>query len=242
MNNRLPIAALLTLATAVIALTLAFDTGARAWSMPDAVAAKPHSGTVPQPQTRFDPIPFGKDRKRQMANYSNRHYGKRTWRLSHPKVIVLHYTATSTYAPVFNAFAANTPSLGERPGVCAQFVVEKDGTIHQLTRLYVRCRHTIGLNHIAIGVEMVQQGLPGKHESDRAILDRKAQIRSATRLVAWLKQRYGIGMKDVIGHSMANDSPRFKDLEGWRNDHVDWLAADVREFRKLVSNVIHEHR
>lgn len=243
MSNRIRrFAALLPTALAALTLTLVLGSAARAWSMPDAAAAKPHAGTVPEPRTKFDPIPYGKDRKRQMANYSKRHYGERSWRLTRPDVIVLHYTATSTYSPVFNTFAANSPSLGERPGVCAQFVVEKDGTIHQLTRLYVRCRHTIGLNHRSIGIEMVQQSLASKHGSDRAIIDRKKQIRSATRLTAWLKQRYRIKMQDVIGHATANDSPKFKDLEGWKNDHVDWLGADVRKFRKLVTEVIHKHR
>ena len=31
----------------------------------------------------------------------------------------------------------------------------------------------------------------------------------------------------MIGHAMANHSPYFKDLEGWRNDHTDWLRRDV---------------
>lgn len=202
----------------------------------------PARASLAKPKTDWDPIPYGKGRKRQMANYSRRHYGKRTWRLTDPKVIVLHYTATATYGPVFAAFASNAPSLGERPGVCAQFVVAKDGTIHQLTRLGVRCRHTVGLNHTAIGVEVVQQARPGKHGADRAILERRRQVRPVARLVAWLKQRHGIRMKDVIGHSMANDSPHFKDLEGWRNDHVDWLRGDVIKLRKLVAKVVHKHR
>jgi len=205
----------------------------------------PHGPTrtsLAKPQTDWDPIPYGKGRKRQMASYSHRHYGKRTWRLTDPDVIVLHYTATSTYAPAFNTFAANAPSLGERPGVCAQFVVAKRGAIHQLTRLDVRCRHTIGLNHTAIGIEMVQQSRSSKHGADRAILARRRQAGAAARLVAWLKQRYAIRMRDVIGHSMANDSPHFKDLEGWRNDHVDWLRGDVRKFRKLVAKVVRKHR
>ncbi len=231
----------LALAAAVAAALIAGPAVATPSRAGAPASAKPHAG-VPEPKSKFDPIPYGKSRKRQMANYSKRHYGKRTWRLEHPDVIVLHYTATSTYSPVFNTFAANTPALGERPGVCAQYVVEKDGTIHQLTRLYVRCRHTIGLNHRAIGIEMVQQSLSGKHSSDKAILGRKAQIRAATRLTAWLKQRYRIKMKDVIGHAMANDSAKFKDLEGWRNDHVDWLGGDVRKFRKIVASVIRKHR
>ncbi|MCB0875589.1 MAG: hypothetical protein KDB46_05265, partial [Solirubrobacterales bacterium] len=78
------------------------------------------SAGVPKPKLDWDPIPYGKDRKRQMAAYSHRHYGKRTWRLKKPRVIVLHYTATSTYGPVHNAFSSNAPSLGEKPGVCSQ--------------------------------------------------------------------------------------------------------------------------
>ena len=228
------------MALPVLALALAI--GAQAGPSTPASALKPASGGVPEPPTDYDPIPYGEERKRQMANYSHRHYGKRTWRLERPNVIVLHYTATSTYSPVWNTFAANAPALGERPGVCAQFVVEKDGTIHQLTRLYVRCRHTIGLNQNSIGIEMVQESLSGKHSADRAILGRKRQIRSATKLTAWLKQRYRIGMDDVIGHAMANGSRHFKDLEGWKNDHEDWLEGDVRKFRVLVSKVIRKHR
>lgn len=225
------------IAVAAAAVTLGGHAAAAPTEPPPSRAAD-----VPKPRTNWDPIPYGKARKRQMANYSHRHYGKRTWRLRDPRVIVLHYTATSTYGPVHNTFAANSPALGERPGVCAQFVVEKDGTIHQLTRLNVRCRHTVGLNHTAIGIEMVQQSKPSTHGSDRAILNRKRQIRAATRLTAWLKQRYRIGMKDVIGHAMANGSRHFKDREGWRNDHVDWLESDVRKYRKIVAKVIRKHR
>ena len=46
------------------------------------------------------------------------------------------------------------------------------------------------------------------------------------RLVAWLKSRFGIKMRNLIGHAMANDSPLFEDREGWRNDHTDWQRED----------------
>jgi hypothetical protein len=232
--DRLAMIVVSALAVAAVAVPAA-SSGSR----PGSHASRPG---VPKPKVDWDPIPYGKGRKRQMASYSHRHYGKHTWRLTDPKVIVLHYTATATYGPVHATFASNAPSLGERPGVCAQFVVDKDGTIHQLTRLGVRCRHTIGLNHAAIGIEMVQPGMSSKHGSDRAILERRKQVGAATRLTAWLKQRYRIRMRDVIGHSMANDSPDFKDLEGWRNDHVDWLRGDVRKYRKIVAKVLRRHR
>ncbi len=227
-------------AFALIVAVASFSPAAAA-ARPAATSAAPAAPrAVAKPRIKFDPIPYDHARKRQMAAYSRRHYGEREWRLADPEAIVLHYTATSTYAPVFNTFAANAPSLGEKPGVCAQFVVGKDGTIHQLTRLYVRCRHTIGLNDVAIGVEMVQQSVGSRHGAERAILARRRQARAAVALVAWLKQRYRIPLKNVIGHAMANDSPLFEDLEGWRNDHVDWRAGDVREFRGRVAKLIRD--
>jgi len=196
---------------------------------------------APQPTIVHSPIPYGPGRRRQMAAYSRRHYGNATSRLR-PRVIVLHFTANNSYSATWNTFASNAANRGEKPGTCAQFVVDQDGTVYQLTRLSVRCRHTIGLNQTSIGIEMVQEGRSGKHGADRAILGRKKQIRAATKLTAWLKQRYRIGMRNVIGHSMANDSRYFKDLEGWRNDHVDWLRGDVRKYRKIVAKVIRKHR
>ena len=57
----------------------------------------------------------------------------------------------------YNTFAPNRPDpeLHERPGVCAHFVIDRDGTIHQLVPLRLMCRHTVGLNHTAIGIEHV---------------------------------------------------------------------------------------
>lgn len=194
----------------------------------------------PKPKLKWDPIPYGHDRRKQMAKYSKRHYGDRAWRLKDPKAIVIHYTASGSYRSVWNTFASNAPNLGEKPGVCSQFVVDKDGTIYQLTRLYARCRHTIGLNHVAFGIEFVQESIGAG--SEEAILARRKQARAGARLVAWLKERYRIGIKNVIGHAMANGSPYFKDLKGWRNDHGDWPKGDVRDFRRKVVKVVSKHR
>jgi murein peptide amidase A len=191
-----------------------------------------------RPPIDRDPIPYEHERKRQMAAYSARHYGRRKWRLRHPRVIVLHFTAGPSYRSAWETFASNTPSLGERPGVCSHFVIEKGGRIHRLVRPLVRCRHTIGLNHRSIGVEMVQESGRGSHWADRQILHRQRQIHAALRLVGWLKQRFEIKMRNIIGHAMANDSPLFKDLEGWRNDHTDWLRRDVRNFHHRLRRLL----
>ena len=196
------------------------------------------SARLRRPPIDVDPIPYGHKRKHEMAAYSKRHYGKRRWRLRHPRVIVLHFTDGPTYRSAWDAFASNAPNLGELPGVCSHFVVGKNGRIHRLVRPTIRCRHTIGLNHRAIGVEMVQEGGRSSHWADRQILHRNRQIHAALRLVGWLKQRFGIRMRDVIGHAMANHSHYFKDLEGWRNDHTDWLRRDVLEFRHRLRRLL----
>ena len=184
-----------------------------------------------EPSIRPDPISYGDDRKAEMAHYSRRHYGDGEWRLRNPKVIVLHFTATDSYSSVWSTFDSNAPNMGERPGVCAHYVIEQDGTIDQLVSPRIRCRHAIGLNHVAIGIEMVQSTGQGSHWADQQILNRRKQIGAALRLVRWLQARYDIPTGEVIGHSMANDDPHFKDLEGWTNDHTDWLKRDVKEFR-----------
>jgi hypothetical protein len=149
---------------------------------------------------------------------------------------VLHFTASGAGSEpgVHALFASDTPNGGELPGVCAHFVVDQDGTIYQQAPLTVICRHAIGVNDRAIGIEMVQLSGASSHWADQQILHRRAQIRSVIRLVRWLQARYGIATHDVIGHAMVNDSPFFHDLEGWRNDHTDWQVEDVRALRKRL--------
>lgn len=85
---------------------------------------------------------------------------------------------------------------------------------------------------------MVQPDLGDPHRTAKAILKRKKQARSAVRLAAWLKDRYGVRMSNVIGHGMADDSSLFRDDEGWHNDHVDWLKPQVRKFRKRMGKLL----
>jgi hypothetical protein len=196
-----------------------------------AVASAPSPAPViAAPAILRDFIPYGPARRRQMAAYSLRHYGVSGWRLR-PRLIVLHYTAGPTYAAARAVFASNARNLGELPGVAAHFVIDKEGTIYQSVPLDVRVRHAIGLNDRALAIEMVQEDASGPRWADAQILARPAQSRSALRLVRYLCARFDIRRRDVIGHAMANDSPFFHDLLGWRNDHVDWQAADVRVFR-----------
>jgi N-acetyl-anhydromuramyl-L-alanine amidase AmpD len=197
----------------------------------------PAGAKARKPRIVEDHIPYGPRRKRQMAGYSERHYGTRRWKLTDHRVIVLHFTAGPSYESAHNHFASNAPNRGELPGVCAHYIVDKDGTIYEQVALRIRCRHAIGLNYRAVGIEMVQEAGRSSHWADRQILERRPQIRAALRLVVYLKARFDILMRDIIGHAMANNSRFFKDLEGWRNDHTDWQWRDVKVFRRRLKRM-----
>jgi ribosomal protein L18 len=179
-----------------------------------------------------DLIPFGPKRRQETIVYSLRHYGQATDVLV-PRVIVLHFTDSSTYAPVHALFASDVPNMGVLPGVTSHFVIDKNGTIYQQLPTDLRGRHAVGLNWCAIGIEFVQEQVGGEdaHSADQRILHRKPQLEAGLRLVAWLERVYHISDTNVIGHAMANQSPYFRDLLGWRNDHTDWQAIDVAQFR-----------
>jgi N-acetylmuramoyl-L-alanine amidase len=163
-----------------------------------------------------------------MRAYSKRHYGSPVARLHDPKVIVEHYTATTSYSSTWNTFASNAPDVefGERPGVCSHFVIERDGTIRQLVGLKWRCRHTVGLNHTAIGIEHV--GL-----SDADVMGRRAMVRSSLALTRWLQARHGIRTRDVIGHAESLSSPYHKEKVAAMRDrtHGDFSRTTMRGYR-----------
>jgi beta-N-acetylhexosaminidase len=187
-----------------------------------------------KPPVVWKPIPFGSERLAQTAAYAKRHYGTATWRLRAPRVIVQHYTTTNSFTGTWNTFASNAPDpeLRERPGVCAHFVIDRDGTIYQLVKLTVMCRHTVGLNATSIGVEAVAT-------SDAAVLENPRQLQASLRLAAWLMQRYGIQLGDVIGHNESLTSPYHTErYPSWRcQTHGDWKRASMDVFRAKLARL-----
>jgi N-acetylmuramoyl-L-alanine amidase-like protein len=196
------------------------------------------SAPPPKPAIVWKPIPFGAQRKAETAAYAKRHYGSSTWRLSHPRVIVEHYTASDSFSSAYSTFAADTPDgeLHELPGVCAHFVIDKDGTIYQLVPLTVMCRHTVGLNYTAIGIEHVGT-------RDAEILGNPRQLNASLRLTAWLMGRYGIELRNVIGHNESLTSPYHKELyAAWRcQTHGDWTRADMDVYRRRLASLLRRY-
>jgi N-acetylmuramoyl-L-alanine amidase len=197
---------------------------------PGALAA---STAAPSPRTVWKPIPYGEKRKAEMAAYARRHYGPRlaTWRLVRPRVIVHHYTASNSFSSAWNTFAANTPDpeLRELPGVCAHYVIDRDGTIYQLVSTAVMCRHTVGLNYTSIGIEHVGT-------SDAAVLGNERQLGASLRLTVWLMDRFSIALGNVIGHNESLTSRYHLELyPSWRcQTHGDFSKASMDVYRARV--------
>ena len=184
-----------------------------------------------QPHIVWKPIPYGPKRRAEMARYAEKHYGVHSWVLR-PKVIVEHYTANESFTATWSTFASDAPDpeLGELPGTCAHFVVDRDGTIYQLVSLNVMCRHTVGLNDVAIGIEHVGT-------SDAEVLHDAAQLRSSLLLTRWLMAKFRIAVANVIGHSESLSSPYHRELyKPWaRQTHGDWTHPDMNRYRALLS-------
>jgi N-acetylmuramoyl-L-alanine amidase len=187
-----------------------------------------------KPAIVWKPIPFSAQRRAETAQYAERHYGLHTWRLIRPRVIVEHVTAGTSFASAWNSFAADRrdAELHELPGVCAHFVIDTDGTIYELVPLGTMCRHTVGLNWTAIGIEHV-----GRRGSD--VLRNPRQLDASVRLTAWLMDRYGIALGNVIGHNESLTSPYHRELVNrWRcQTHGDWPEREMTQYRARVTTL-----
>jgi beta-N-acetylhexosaminidase len=213
------------LAIAVAALVLAAPESA-------AVAVEPPAPRDVKPEIAWKRIPFGARRKRQTAAYSRRHYGERTYELTRPKVVIEHYTGGTSFDSAWNHFAANGSHLGEKPGVCSHFLIDTDGTIYQLVNLRIRCRHAIGMNWTAIGIEHV-----GTRAGD--VLGDRDMMRASLRLTVWLMSRFGISWGNVIGHAETLESPyHVERYEAWRcMTHADFNHREMRRYRRRLKRV-----
>ena len=200
-------------------------------------AATPTPAETAEPAAQAPPIakafiPFPQQRKDEMAAYAQRHYGIDSYRLTDPRVIVQHYTVTDTAAQAIAIFEPDEPDaeLGELPGTCAHFVIDRDGTIYQLVPLSIMCRHTVGLNYTSIGIE--HAGF-----SAEEVLSNDAQMRASLALTRWLQCRFGIADGDVIGHNESLSSPYHREQvpELRTQTHDDFTAEEMADYRERLS-------
>lgn len=193
------------------------------------------------------PIDFQQDRINLSLQYMQDRYGlERDSPIIDPKMIVLHWTAIPSLEDSFNAFknsqlprSRGAISGASKLNVSAHFLVDRDGTIYRLMPETLMARHTIGLNHTAIGIENV-----GGTENTPLT---NAQLESNIWLINYLSKKYDI--QYVIGHY---EYTNFEDHElwlekdsGYRTEKVDpgkdfmnaiRKATQSRNFKKLPSN------
>jgi beta-N-acetylhexosaminidase len=191
-----------------------------------APATGPAGAAAAKPPLKKKLIPYPKSRKRDMAAYSKRHYGHYKWQLVDPKLVVMHYAEAGSVGSIYNTFAPNhaDPEFGEKPNVCSHFAVSAGGGIYKFVPVSVRCRHVVGLNHVAIGIEHV--GF-----SDADVLNRQAQLDASLKLTHWLRCRFGLPVEQVIGHNESLSSPFYKELDprfkGQTHGDFDKASMDV---------------
>jgi beta-N-acetylhexosaminidase len=195
--------------------------------------APPAPARLAAPRIHRMAIPFPPARRRQMAAYSRRHYGEPEWRLRDPRLIVQHFSQTSTARAVYDIFARNRPDpeLGELPGTCAHFVVSRRGTIYQLVGLGTRCRHAFGVNHVSIGIEHVGS-------SDGEVMSNRRQLAASLALTRWLRCRYSIAVGGVIGHAETIRSPFYLERDERRfprETHSDFSRRTMAAYRRALA-------
>jgi N-acetylmuramoyl-L-alanine amidase len=189
------------------------------------------AATAKRPRIVQKPIPFGHKRRAEMRRYARRHYGMDSSLLRKPRVIVEHYTASNSFGSAFNTFARDVPDveLHELPGVCSHYIVDRDGTIYQLVSTKYMCRHTVGLNYTAIGIEHVGT-------SDGAVVGNSRQLHASLRLTRFLQGRYGIKTGNVIGHNESLSSPYHKERVARlrRQTHGDMRHSTMQRYRRAL--------
>ncbi|UFS70640.1 N-acetylmuramoyl-L-alanine amidase [Geomonas sp. RF6] len=143
---------------------------------------------------------FNEERLALTNDYCRLHYGNEGHLLEKPQMIVVHYTAFLSLAESERFF---TPAVlsredirsGGAVNVSAHFMVDLNGTIYRLAPDNVVCRHTIGFNHLALGIENVGEG-------ESALTE--AQLEADAALIADLVSRHpSIGY--LLGHHEYQD-------------------------------------
>ena len=118
--------------------------------------------SVFDPQAIQRPI-FDAERLQLTADYARRHYGEATAALINPQMIVVHFVTIPTLQKSLDFFRParidhqirRDISGGGEVNVSVHYLVDRDGSLYQMAGEDVICRHVIGFNSSAIGIENV---------------------------------------------------------------------------------------
>ncbi|WP_417359075.1 N-acetylmuramoyl-L-alanine amidase [Galbibacter sp.] len=190
------------------------------------------------PKIIQSPIVFDQQRKELSLAYMKSHYGmEQSQPTIVPRMVVVHWTAIPTYEKTFEVFdptllpSHRTAIAGASPlNVSSQYVIDRDGSIHQLLPDTIMARHVIGLNHCAIGIENI--GGPKQPLT-------KAQLKANTKLIKQLKKKYPIDY--VIGHyeyTLFESTDLWKEIdEGYRTQKTDPGEQFMKDLRSKLESL-----
>ncbi|DAB28417.1 MAG: N-acetylmuramoyl-L-alanine amidase [Sulfurimonas sp. RIFOXYD12_FULL_33_39] len=184
------------------------------------------------------PIEFSHTRVELTKEYIKEHYGLHVKDIKiTPKIIVIHHTAIDDYGKSLARFVSQTLPT-DRPeiqnagavNVSAHFMVERDGTVHQLMPLDTMARHVIGLNYNSIGIENVG----GENSADNLTQE---QLKANVELVNYLKEKFKT-IEYVIGHyeyRCFEKTPLWLEKDkGYRTEKDDPSVRFMNELRKEI--------
>jgi N-acetylmuramoyl-L-alanine amidase len=166
------------------------------------------------------PVLLSEHRLALMREYSRLHYGREMVRIT-PRAVVVHWTVLPTAEETYARFYPEETQDSEmraagRLNVAAHFLVDRDGTVYQLTPETYLNRHAIGLNWCAIGIENVG-GASGTDDLT------EAQLAANGALIRQLYRKYPT-ITHVLGH-YQQDQARQASL--WREDVDGYYAEKI---------------
>jgi len=151
-----------------------------------------------------------------------------------PRMVVVHYTAIPSLQETMDYFQSNVIE-GSREvivrngkvNVGIQFVVDQDGVIYRSYPETVISRHTIGLNHVAIGIENIGTGDIGQEDAQLPLT--QAQLDSNAALIRHLASKYPT-IEFVIGHQ------EYRDVENSEHPANDLFYEEFPAYRTEKSD------
>lgn len=139
-------------------------------------------------------LPINENRIKLTQEYSMKHYGFSQAEII-PQAVVIHWTSGSTWESAYKTFYDDVRADGE-VNVSSQFIVDRDGAIYRLTPENFMCRHTIGYNWCAIGIENV-----GGVDNVEDLTE--AQLAANIYLINYLREKFPT-IKYIFGHYQQN--------------------------------------
>jgi len=188
------------------------------------------------------PIKFTQKRIDLTKEYIKIHYDKNVEDIKIiPRIILIHHTAIDDFEDSLSRFSDEVlPSrrsdiISSKPSVnvSAHFMVERDGSVHQLMPLDFMARHVIGLNYSSIGIENVG----GQNSKDNLT---QAQLKANIFLVEYLKNKFS-KIEYLVAHyeyrCFEGDKLFLEVDDGYRTIKDDPSIRFMNELRKNTSSL-----